>query len=37
VYKANLDHIAKKRTGTIFGGKNEIGLTVDELVKREVK
>lgn len=37
VYKANLDHIAKKRTGTIFGGRNEIGLTVEELVKREVK
>lgn len=37
VYKANLDHITKKRVGTIFGGKNEIGLTVEELVKREAK
>jgi phosphate transport system substrate-binding protein len=37
VYKANLDHIARKRVGTIFGGKNEIGLTVEELVKREAK
>lgn len=37
VYKANLDHIAKKRVGTIFGGKNEVGMTVEELVKREVK
>lgn len=36
-YKANLDHIARKRTGTIFGGKNEVGLTVEELVRREVK
>lgn len=37
VYKANLDHVTKKRVGTIFGGKNEVGMTVDELVKREVK
>lgn len=37
VYKANLDHIARKRVGTIFGGKNEVGLTIEELVKREVK
>ena len=37
VYKANLEHINKKRTGTIFGGKNEVGMTVEELVKREVK
>lgn len=37
VYKANLDHMNKKRVGSIFGGKNEVGMTVDELVKREVK
>jgi len=37
VYKANLDHINKKRLGTIFGGKNEVGLTVEELTRREAK
>ncbi|MDX1977705.1 MAG: PstS family phosphate ABC transporter substrate-binding protein [Pseudanabaenaceae cyanobacterium bins.68] len=26
-----------RRTGTIFGGKEEIGLTIDELLKREAK
>ena len=37
VYKFNLENIARNRVGTIFGGKNEIGLTVEELVKREAK
>lgn len=37
VYKANLEHINKKRVGTIFGGKNEVGMTIEELVKREAK
>jgi len=37
VYKFNLENIVRNRVGTIFGGKNEIGLTVEELVKREAK
>ena len=37
VYTANLKHIASKKLGTIFGGKNEVGISIDELVKREAK
>lgn len=34
-YKAGLDHIAKGKKGTVFGGKNEVGITITELLKRE--
>ena len=34
-YRAGLDHIAKGRKGTVFGGKNEVGITIGELLKRE--
>lgn len=34
-YKAGLDHIAKGKKGTVFGGKNEVGITIGELLKRE--
>jgi phosphate transport system substrate-binding protein len=37
VYAANLQHIQKGRVGTIFGGKNKVGLTVEQLVTMEVK
>ena len=37
VYAANLQHIQKGRVGTIFGGKNKVGLTVEELVTMEAK
>jgi phosphate transport system substrate-binding protein len=37
VYSANLQHIQKGRVGTIFGGKNLVGLTVDQLVNMEAK
>lgn len=37
VYQANMNHIKNKRVGTIFGGKNEVGMTVEDLVKREAK
>ena len=37
VYSSNLQHIQKGRVGTIFGGKNLVGLTVDQLVNMEVK
>ena len=36
-YSGNLDHVAKKKLGTVFGGKNEIGITIEELMKREAK
>ncbi|MDP3699590.1 MAG: PstS family phosphate ABC transporter substrate-binding protein [Hylemonella sp.] len=34
-YKSNLDHLAKGKKGTVFGGKNEVGITIEELLKRE--
>lgn len=34
-YKAGLEHIAKGKKGTVFGGKNEVGITIEELLKRE--
>ena len=36
-YSGNLEHVAKKKLGTVFGGKNEIGITIEELMKREAK
>lgn len=37
IYKANIKHIAEMKKGTIFGGKNEVGISIEELVKREAK
>ncbi len=37
VYKANLKHLAEGKKGTVFGGHNEIGVSIGELVKREAK
>jgi phosphate transport system substrate-binding protein len=37
IYTVNLKHIAENKKGTIFGGKNEVGISIDELVKREAK
>ena len=37
IYTSNLKHIADNKKGTIFGGKNEVGISIDELVKREAK
>jgi phosphate transport system substrate-binding protein len=34
-YKTNLEHLAKGKKGTVFGGKNEVGITIEELLKRE--
>jgi phosphate transport system substrate-binding protein len=36
-YKTALEHIAKGKKGTVFGGKNEVGITISELLKREAK
>ncbi len=35
VYSINLEHIAQKKLGTVFGGKSEVGLKIEDLVKRE--
>ena len=37
VYTNNLRIVETRRTGTIFGGHNEVGMTVEELVRREAR
>ncbi|SFU56050.1 PstS family phosphate ABC transporter substrate-binding protein [Nitrosospira multiformis] len=34
-YTANLEHLDKKKLGTVFNGQPEVGLKIDELLKRE--
>jgi phosphate transport system substrate-binding protein len=34
-YTTNLDHLAKRKLGTVFGGASEVGVTIDALMKRE--
>ena len=36
-YTGNIEHMNKKKIGTVFGGKNEIGITIEDLMKREAK
>ena len=36
-YTVNLEHVAKKKIGTVFGGNAEVGITIEELQKREAK
>jgi phosphate transport system substrate-binding protein len=37
-YTGNLKHVKdNKKLGTVFGGKNEIGITIEDLMKREAK
>jgi phosphate transport system substrate-binding protein len=36
-YKINMDHLAKMKKGTVFGGEAEVGVTIEELLKREAK
>ncbi len=36
-YAGNIEHMSKKKLGTVFGGHNEIGITIEELMKREAK
>jgi len=35
VYAANLETIRRGKTGTVFGGENKVGLTIDQLMKLE--
>ena len=37
VYEANLKHVKELKKGTVFGGHNEVGVTVEDLIKREAK
>lgn len=34
-YAANLESIRRSKIGTVFGGENKVGLTIDELLKME--
>jgi phosphate transport system substrate-binding protein len=36
-YEYNLKHAKDKKSGSVFGGKNEVGITVEEILKREAK
>ena len=36
-YKVALEHVQKGKKGTVFGGVAEVGVTIDELLKREAK
>jgi phosphate transport system substrate-binding protein len=36
-YKTALEHVQKGKKGTVFGGVAEVGVTIDELLKREAK
>ena len=36
-YKVAWEHVAKGKKGTVFGGTPEVGVTIDELLKREAK
>ena len=34
-YKVGLEHVTSRRKGTVFGGVAEVGVTIEELMKRE--
>ena len=36
-YKTAWDHVLKGRKGTVFGGTPEVGVTIEELLRREAK
>ena len=36
-YVVNGEHLARKKLGTVFGGNAEVGVTIEELQKREAK
>jgi phosphate transport system substrate-binding protein len=36
-YRIALEHVQKGKKGTVFGGVAEVGVTIDELLKREAK
>ena len=36
-YNLALEHFRRGKFGTVFGGKSEVGVTIEELLKREAK
>jgi len=37
IYDANLEHAREKKVGSVFGGRNEVGITVEEIMAREAR
>jgi phosphate transport system substrate-binding protein len=35
IYTINADNVNKKKLGTVFGGKSDVGLKIEDLVKKE--
>jgi phosphate transport system substrate-binding protein len=35
IYTTNMEHVKNKKLGTVFGGKSDVGLKVEDLVKKE--
>jgi phosphate transport system substrate-binding protein len=36
-YKLGMEHLAKNKLGTVFNGTAEVGITIEELMRREAK
>ncbi len=36
-YKTNNEHVTKMKKGTVFAGESEVGVTIEELLRREAK
>src|SRR5690606_32122790 len=36
-YVAALEHVKQRRAGTVFGGEAEVGVTIDELIRRDAR
>ena len=36
-YNTNMDHLKKGKVGTVFGGEAEVGIKINDLLKREAK
>ncbi len=36
-YSMSMDHLKKGKIGTVFGGEAEVGVKIDDLLKREAK
>jgi phosphate transport system substrate-binding protein len=36
-YKTAWEHVTKGKKGTVFGGVAEVGVTIEELLRREAK
>ena len=36
-YRTGWEHVVQNRKGTVFGGTAEVGITIEELLRREAK